>query len=227
MVERFRDEIGDWRVCILTPFGARVHAPWAMAAGARLRDALGLEAQSIWSDDGIAFHLPDADVPPPTEELRPRPRRARGPRRRRGRAVGAVRLALPRERRPGAADPAPPPGRADAALAAAAEGPVAAPGRAPLPRVPDRAGDLPRVPPGRLRPAGAQAAAARRCARARSTSSTSRPPPRRRTRPRCSSTTSPRTCTRTTRRRRSGGRRRSRSTATCCASCSARRSCAT
>jgi ATP-dependent Lhr-like helicase len=69
VVERFRDEIGDWRVCILTPFGARVHAPWAMAAAARLRDALGIEAQSIWSDDGIAFHLPDADAPPPTEEL--------------------------------------------------------------------------------------------------------------------------------------------------------------
>ncbi len=69
MVERFRDEIGDWRVCILTPFGARVHAPWAMAAAARLRDSLGLEAQSIWSDDGIAFHLPDADAPPPSEEL--------------------------------------------------------------------------------------------------------------------------------------------------------------
>ena len=69
VVERFRDEIGDWRVCILTPFGARVHAPWAMAAAARLRDALGMEAQSIWSDDGIAFHLPDADVPPPVEEL--------------------------------------------------------------------------------------------------------------------------------------------------------------
>src|SRR5260221_292140 len=67
------EEIGDWRVCILTPFGARVHAPWAMAAGARLRDALGMEAQSIWSDDGIAFHLPDADVPPPTDELIPDP----------------------------------------------------------------------------------------------------------------------------------------------------------
>jgi ATP-dependent Lhr-like helicase len=69
VVERFRDEIGDWRVCILTPFGARVHAPWAMAIGIRLRDALGLEAQSLWSDDGIAIHLPDADAPPPTEEL--------------------------------------------------------------------------------------------------------------------------------------------------------------
>jgi len=69
VVERFRDEIGDWRVCILTPFGARVHAPWAMAVAARLRESLGIEVQSIWSDDGIAFHLPDADAPPPTEDL--------------------------------------------------------------------------------------------------------------------------------------------------------------
>ena len=69
VVERFRDEIGDWRVCILTPFGARVHAPWALALGARLRESLGLEVQSIWSDDGIALHLPDTDIPPPTEEL--------------------------------------------------------------------------------------------------------------------------------------------------------------
>jgi len=69
VVERFRDEIGDWRVCILTPFGARVHAPWAMAVGARLRESLGIEVQSIWSDDGIAFHLPDADSPPATDLL--------------------------------------------------------------------------------------------------------------------------------------------------------------
>jgi len=69
VVERFRDEIGDWRVCILTPFGARVHAPWALALAARLRDSLGLEVQSIWSDDGIALHLPDADAPPPTDDI--------------------------------------------------------------------------------------------------------------------------------------------------------------
>ena len=69
VVERFRDEIGDWRVCILTPFGARVHAPWAMALAARLRDSLGLEAQSLWSDDGIALHLPDSDAPPPALDL--------------------------------------------------------------------------------------------------------------------------------------------------------------
>ncbi len=69
VIERFRDEIGDWRVCILTPFGARVHAPWAMAITARLRESLGLDAQSIWSDDGIAIHFPDADVPPSAQEL--------------------------------------------------------------------------------------------------------------------------------------------------------------
>ena len=80
-----RDEIGDWRVCILTPFGARVHAPWALALGARLRDSLGLEVQSLWSDDGIALHLPDADPTPPIEELVIDPRRDRGARHRRAR----------------------------------------------------------------------------------------------------------------------------------------------
>src|SRR4029079_19600054 len=69
VVERFRDEIGDWRVCILTPYGARVHSPWAMSVGARLRESLGIEAQSIWSDDGIAFHLPEADAAPSTDLL--------------------------------------------------------------------------------------------------------------------------------------------------------------
>ncbi len=64
VVERFRDEIGDWRLCVLTPFGARVHAPWAMALQARLRDEGGATAHAIWSDDGIAIHLPEADVAP-------------------------------------------------------------------------------------------------------------------------------------------------------------------
>jgi len=69
VVERFRDEIGDWRLCILTPFGGRVHAPWSLALAARLRDSLGLEVNAIWSDDGIALHLPDADTPPPLDEV--------------------------------------------------------------------------------------------------------------------------------------------------------------
>ena len=58
VLERFRDELGDWRVCLLTPFGARVHAPWALAIEARLRESLGLEVQPIWSDDGIVVRLP-------------------------------------------------------------------------------------------------------------------------------------------------------------------------
>jgi ATP-dependent Lhr-like helicase len=69
VVERFRDEIGDWRVCILSPFGGRVHAPWAMALRSRLRDSLDLDVQSLWSDDGIAIHFPDADAPPPLADL--------------------------------------------------------------------------------------------------------------------------------------------------------------
>lgn len=67
VVERFRDEIGDWRLCVLSPFGGRVHSAWALALSARLRDERGLEADAIWSDDGIIVHLPDADEPPPAE----------------------------------------------------------------------------------------------------------------------------------------------------------------
>jgi ATP-dependent Lhr-like helicase len=63
VVERFRDEIGDWRVCVLSPYGGRVHAAWALALSAKIRDELGLESDAIWSDDGIIVHLPDADEP--------------------------------------------------------------------------------------------------------------------------------------------------------------------
>ena len=62
VVERFRDEIGDWRMCVLSPFGGRVHAAWGLALSARIRERLGLEADAIWSDDGIVLHLPDLDA---------------------------------------------------------------------------------------------------------------------------------------------------------------------
>ncbi len=67
VVERFRDEIGDWRVCVLSPYGGRVHAAWGLALSARIRDQYGLESDAIWSDDGIIVHLPDADEPPGAE----------------------------------------------------------------------------------------------------------------------------------------------------------------
>jgi ATP-dependent helicase Lhr and Lhr-like helicase len=67
VVERFRDEIGDWRLCILSPFGGRVHAAWGLALSRRIREERDLEADAIWSDDGIVVHLPDADEPPPAD----------------------------------------------------------------------------------------------------------------------------------------------------------------
>jgi ATP-dependent Lhr-like helicase len=69
VVERFRDEIGDWRVCILTPFGARVHAPWGIALRARLAERWGVEPELMWSDDGIVLRLPEAVDQLPLEEL--------------------------------------------------------------------------------------------------------------------------------------------------------------
>jgi ATP-dependent helicase Lhr and Lhr-like helicase len=67
VIERFRDEIGDWRLCILSPYGGRVHATWGLALSARIREHFGLESDAIWSDDGIIVHLPDADEPPGME----------------------------------------------------------------------------------------------------------------------------------------------------------------
>ncbi len=67
VVERFRDEIGDWRLCVLSPFGGRVHAAWGLALAARIRDQFDLEADAIWSDDGIVVHLPDADEAPSSD----------------------------------------------------------------------------------------------------------------------------------------------------------------
>jgi ATP-dependent helicase Lhr and Lhr-like helicase len=67
VVERFRDEIGDWRLCVLSPYGGRVHAAWGLALAAKIRSERDLEADAIWSDDGIVIHLPDADEPPPAD----------------------------------------------------------------------------------------------------------------------------------------------------------------
>ncbi len=69
VVERFRDEIGDWRVVLLSPLGARIHAPWGMALRHRFRSRYGTDVDVIWSDDGIAFRFPDSDDPPEADDL--------------------------------------------------------------------------------------------------------------------------------------------------------------
>src|SRR5450631_3671983 len=74
VMERFRDELGDWRVVLHSPYGARVHAPWALAIAARLRDRYpGMDVQAMHTDDGIVVRVPDADDPPPAgiAELQP------------------------------------------------------------------------------------------------------------------------------------------------------------
>jgi len=69
VVERFRDEIGDWRVCLLTPLGARVHAPWAVALQSKLEAKYDLPVETVWSDDGIVIRLPESEDVLPTDEL--------------------------------------------------------------------------------------------------------------------------------------------------------------
>ena len=64
VIERTRDELGDWRVCVLTPFGSRIHIPWAMAISARIRAAGGSEVETLWGDDGFVLRFPDTDEPP-------------------------------------------------------------------------------------------------------------------------------------------------------------------
>ncbi|MCO7202960.1 DEAD/DEAH box helicase, partial [Microbacterium sp. CnD16-F] len=68
-VERSRDEVGDWRVILHSPYGMHVHAPWALAVNARIRERLGVEGAAVASDDGIIARVPDTDAEPPGAEL--------------------------------------------------------------------------------------------------------------------------------------------------------------
>jgi ATP-dependent Lhr-like helicase len=63
LIERSQDEIGDWRLSVLSPLGSRVHAPWAMAVTAQLRDERGIDAEVMWSDDGFVVRMPEGDAP--------------------------------------------------------------------------------------------------------------------------------------------------------------------
>ncbi len=69
VIERCRDELGDWRVCVMTPLGSRVHAPWAMAIGARLQAAGHVDVETLWTDDGFVLRFPETVEPPDTELL--------------------------------------------------------------------------------------------------------------------------------------------------------------
>jgi ATP-dependent Lhr-like helicase len=69
VLERFRDAIGDWRLCLHSFRGARVHAPWAQAIRARLRDRLGVDVQVVYGDDGIIVRIPDGDEIPSLDDL--------------------------------------------------------------------------------------------------------------------------------------------------------------
>ena len=73
VIETCRDEMGDRRVCVLTPFGSPVHAPWCMAVTSKLRAEHGLEVESMWSNDGFVLRLPDSDDVIPVEDLLPSP----------------------------------------------------------------------------------------------------------------------------------------------------------
>ena len=71
VIERFMDEIGDWRICILSPFGSAVHAPWAMAVQAQLLTERGIEVDTMWSDDGMVFRVCDGDHELPSSAFTP------------------------------------------------------------------------------------------------------------------------------------------------------------
>ena len=183
VVERFRDELGDWRLCLLTPFGGRVHAPWTLAhrgadrraprdggpddlVGRRDRDpaARGRRRRSTGSRRS-SFPMPDEVEDLVVGQLGD---------------LGALRQPLPRERRPRAPAAAPPARDADAALAAAPAVGGPARRRVALRQLPDPRRDLSRVPVGRVRPAGPARDPGRRSRGARSPSTRSRPSGRRR-----------------------------------------------
>jgi ATP-dependent Lhr-like helicase len=78
VIERVRDELGDWRVCVLTPFGARVHAPWAMAVTGRIRSSGGPDVEAMWADDGFVLRFPETDAAPDADMLLLDPEEATG-----------------------------------------------------------------------------------------------------------------------------------------------------
>ena len=199
VVERFRDELGDWRVILHSPYGLRVHGPLALAVGKRLYERYGIDEKPTASDDGIIVRLArHRRHRTRRRHLRVRPRRDRAAGHHRGQRFGTVRLPVPGMRRPGTAAATPSPRQAITAVASAPARRATARRRPRLPRLPDRAGGSPRMSAGRLRRADADLA-----------DGADRPAPgadaggrdrrrRRRSRRRCCSATSAHSCTRAT-----------------------------
>ncbi|MGN6407038.1 MAG: Lhr family ATP-dependent helicase, partial [Curtobacterium sp.] len=69
VIERFRDELGDWRLILHSPYGMQVHAPWALAVAARLRERHGIDGDAMAADDGIVVRIPETDAEPPGADL--------------------------------------------------------------------------------------------------------------------------------------------------------------
>ena len=226
VIERCLDDLGDWRVCLLSPLGSRVHAPWAMAVTAHIRSHTGMDVEVMWGDEGFVVRFPEVERPPDPALLLPEPEEIEGLVLRqlgstslfaaRFRETAARALLLPR-RRPGMRTP----------LWQQRKAGVRSAGCRVALRVVSRA----------ARNLSRGAARPLRHARAgrRASSGVEADAPRRddrfdhavaRSRHRCSSATSPTTSTTATPRWPNGGRRRSRSIRASSVSCLATRSCA-
>jgi ATP-dependent Lhr-like helicase len=78
VIERCLDDLGDWRVCVLSPLGSRIHAPWAMAVTAQIRSRTGLDVEVMWGDEGFVVRFPEGDHPPDPALLLPDPEDVEG-----------------------------------------------------------------------------------------------------------------------------------------------------
>jgi ATP-dependent Lhr-like helicase len=78
VIERCLDELGDWRVCLLSPLGSRIHAPWAMAATAHIRSRTGIDVEVMWGDEGFVVRFPEVESPPDPSLLLPDPGEVEG-----------------------------------------------------------------------------------------------------------------------------------------------------
>ena len=232
LVERFRDELGDWRLAVHCLLGAKVNGAWALAIGRRLTERYGVDAQVLPSDDGIVVRLPDMvdtsglDAPPGADLVVFDPDEIAAAGRGVDRRLGDVRRPVPRVRRPVAAAAPPRPAPPPAAVAAApAGGPTARRGPR-VRRLPGHPGGGPRVPAGRARRARPGRADARHRRPAGPAGRGGDASGRRRSPGRCSSATSAPSSTAATCRWPNGGRPRWRWTPPCSASCWAGWSCA-